>query len=91
MPIPRKSILRKGLSLNDQVHQILAQEDLEVETNPSDENRQRIRRAQEQYLCTEPPPFVHDCSDLPASLHDIFYDPEAFSLQGWPRMYPRTM
>ena len=77
--------------MNDDAHQILAQKDLVVMTNPSDEDRQRIRRAQEQYLCTEPPPFVHDCSDLQASLHEIFYDPEALSLQGWPRMYPMKM
>ena len=91
LPIPRKTTLRRGLSLQDNPHQLLARKDLEVSTNPSDEERQRTRRAQEEYLCAEPPPFVHEGSNMHASVHAIFYDPEAQSLQCWPRMYPRQM
>ena len=80
MPIPRATTLRRGLSLQDNAHQLLDQNDLKVATVPSDEERQRTRRAQEQYLCIGPPPFVHEGANMHASVHKIFYEPETHSL-----------
>ena len=91
MPIPRASTLRRGLSLQDNAHRLLDQNDLKVATVPSDEERQRTRRAQEQYLRIGPPPFVHEDTNMHASVHKMFYEPDTLSLQCWPRMYPRQM